>query len=334
MKDDKTFSAAFLGVMDKLSDALMRRSVVLTALGIVVFGMLVGIFFVSAPAAFPQNTRIVITEGSSLRQVAETLKSESVIRSPLMFQAIVHFEDREHTIRAGTYLFPERLSVFGIARSLITGEYKMPLRRVTVFEGMDNREIAALFAHELEIDPEKFLTLAEEWEGYLFPETYFIPEEYTEEDIIELMRTTFEEKMVELQDDIADSGLSLHELIVLASIIEGEAREEISMRMVAGILFNRLAIDMPLQVDAVFVYLLGKGSSELTIDDLAIDSPYNTYTNIGLPPTPIANPGLASIEAVLNPTPSDYLYYLTAPNGVFHYAETFEVHKRNKELHL
>jgi UPF0755 protein len=106
------------------------------------------------------------------------------------------------------------------------------------------------------------------------------------------------------------------------------------MRLVSGILQNRLTENLPLQVDATFEYILGKTSAELTLDDLKMESPYNTYTNLGLPPTPIANPGLVAINAVLNPTPSDYFYYLTGSDGNFYYAKDFETHKKNKARYL
>ena len=104
--------------------------------------------------------------------------------------------------------------------------------------------------------------------------------------------------------------------------------------MVSGILQNRLREDMPLQVDATFHYINGKASHELTVDDLEMDSPFNTYKYVGLPPAPIANPGLESIQAVLSPTETNYFYYLTALDGTFHYAKTFEEHKKNKEKYL
>ena len=128
--------------------------------------------------------------------------------------------------------------------------------------------------------------------------------------------------------------LTFEEVIVLASILEREARSEESMRMVAGILLKRMEIDMPLQVDAPFEYFISKSSAFLTYSDLALESPYNTYLNTGLPPTPIANPGLKSIRAVLNPIESDYLFYLTAPGGEFHYSRTYEEHKYKKDLYL
>ena len=120
----------------------------------------------------------------------------------------------------------------------------------------------------------------------------------------------------------------------MASILEEEARSFEDKQIVAGILWKRLDNDMALQVDAPFVYLLGKGSADLTLDDLKTDSPYNTYLYRGLTPTPISNPGLESLRAAVEPIASEHLFYLSDADGVMHYAEDFEQHKRNKELYL
>src|SRR5690606_13234929 len=157
---------------------------------------------------------------------------------------------------------------------------------------------------------------------------------FKQEDLIELMQQTFNERMEEYGEDIQNSGLTMNEIVTLASIVEREAGDGDTKPLVAGVLLNRLAIDMPLQVDAVFYYILGKTSAELTKADLRMDSPFNTYINKGLPPTPIANPGLDSILAVLHPIESDYYYYLTAPDGTFHYAATHDEHTTNKARYL
>jgi len=303
-------------------------------------GFVVSFFFVytalliSAPRGFETNVHITVPEGSSLRQVAILFEEQSVIRSPLVFQIAVHFYDGEEGVQAGVYTFPARFSVFRVAQAVIRGDYQVPPFRMVVFEGMRVEQIAEILAHENDIDYEEFVTLAKPYEGHLFPATYFIPEAYTAEDIVVLMRQTFDERVAGLQEEIDSSPFTLEEIVILASILEREARSEESMRTVAGILLKRLDIGMPLQVDATFEYFLPKSSSLLTLSDLATESPYNTYLNKGLPPTPIANPGLKAIKAILDPIETDYLFYLTAPGGVFHYSKTFEEHKRNKDLYL
>jgi len=140
--------------------------------------------------------------------------------------------------------------------------------------------------------------------------------------------------MAPLRDQIASSSLTEEQVIIMASVIEREANSPESMGYVAGILQNRLAIGMYLQVDASIEYILNKTLAELVPEDLKIDSPYNTYTNPGLPPTPIGNPGMTSILAVLNPTPSNYLFYITGNDGTFYYARTFDEHRVNIARYL
>ena len=287
-----------------------------------------------APRDFEKHSDIVVREGSTLRDVAYSLKEQNAIRSPLLFQLTIYVLDGEERLQAGKYTFPQKPNVITLARALLSGEYQVPPRRIVIFEGMRVEQIGEILEHELGLDAEHFIEIAKPHEGYLFPETYFVPDAYTEEDVLQLLRSTFEEQMTEIEEELAASVLTLEEIVVLASILEREARSEESMRTVAGILLNRLEIGMPLQVDAAFEYYLDKSSLHLTYSDLKTDSPYNTYLYSGLPPTPIANPGMQAIRAVLNPIESDYYYYLTAPGGVFHYSRTFEEHRRNKALYL
>ena len=129
-------------------------------------------------------------------------------------------------------------------------------------------------------------------------------------------------------------NLSEHDVVILASIIEREANSTTSMKLVSGILQNRLALDMALQVDASMEYILEKPLKELTAEDLKIDTPYNTYLYRGLPPTAIGNPGLDAIMAVLEPTPSEYMFYITGTDGEFYYAKNFDEHRLNIAKYL
>jgi UPF0755 protein len=150
-----------------------------------------------------------------------------------------------------------------------------------------------------------------------------------------MMRENFARQTEKYNDDILKFKKPLDEIIIMASIIEDEADGTLeSKRIVSGILWKRLRLEMPLQVDAPFQYYNGKNSYTLTKDDLMEDHEYNTYTNKGLPPTAITNPGIDSIRAAITPTKTDYLYFLSDKKGNVYYAKTFEEHKRNRELHL
>jgi UPF0755 protein len=200
---------------------------------------------------------------------------------------------------------------------------------------MTRKDIVRTIHAELpSFDEQTFLELTKNNEGYLFPETYFVPEDFTAEEFVNLLTETYASALRPYKDAIASSTLSEFEVLTLASILEREANDETSMRMVSGILQNRLDIGMALQADATIGYVLDKPITELSPEDLEIDSPYNTYMNTGLTPTPIGNPGIQAIEAVLYPTKNEYLYYITGTDGTFHYAETFEEHKTNIEKYL
>jgi UPF0755 protein len=171
-------------------------------------------------------------------------------------------------------------------------------------------------------------------EGYLFPDTYFFPPMASDQDIIEKMKETFDKKVSPYMEEIKNSGRSLGEIVTLASILEEEVQTTEDRKLVADLLLRRMAMHMPLQVDATLTYEIGKGSLELSTKDLKKDSPYNTYTRRGLPPTPISNPGLDTILAALHPTLNDYLFYLSDKDGITHFAKTHAEHVTNKAKYL
>ena len=148
------------------------------------------------------------------------------------------------------------------------------------------------------------------------------------------MRENFDAKISSLSADINTSGHSISDTVIMASIVEKEARTSTNRKIVAGVLWNRLALGMPLQVDAVFGYIFNRDTYSPSLADLKTESPYNLYLHIGLPPGPIDNPGLDSLLAALHPTKTNYFYYLTDPNGVMHYATTFAEHQANQMKYL
>jgi len=284
------------------------------------------------PEAFPIATDIEVSEGTTLHGITELFEEEHLVRSSFMlYVALLHMSDAP-VVQAGSYRFPEALTTRQIAEALASGQYQSPSARVTFPEGFAAEELRSYYPASY-TPPHEDLPLRE-YEGYLFPDTYHITKTTSEHALVSLMRSTFDLKIEPYEEAIAASGFTLNEVITLASIVEREAKDAESKKQVSGILQNRLKNGMPLQVDATLDYLLHKTSAELTVEDLETDSPFNTYVYRGLPPTPISNPGLESIEAVLDPAETDYLYYLTAPDGTFHYARTFEEHKENKRKYL
>ena len=284
---------------------------------------------------FPVGVPLEIKEGATASDTVVLLKEHDFVRSAQYLKFLLKTQYQNHFIQAGKYTFDHPLNADEIADAITTGSYADPLVSVTFYEGVRGQQIVDTLAKVLpdattQFTPEVFDAQI----GYLFPDTYFIPSDITSASLVSLMRSTFDQRTAYLKPAIEKSHFTLNEVVTLASIIEREANNVESMKTISGILQNRLNIGMALQVDATLEYLTGKKSDELTDKDLTIDSPYNTYIHTGLPPKPIANPGLAAIEAVLYPTQTDYLYYMTEPDGTFHYAKTFEQHKANKERYL
>ena len=278
---------------------------------------------------------MTIQKGMSLGEASYLLKENNYIRSRVVFEFCALSMSGSRGVQAGEYLFKEPVSLCALAGRLTRGVTGVPAVRLTIPEGSSNKEIAKIAAKNLtQFNQERFLAQAQSYEGRLFPETYFFLSTANEVDVLEMMRTQFDKKIASLEKDIEGSGHTLPEIIIMASILEKEARTEVDQKMVAGILWKRISIKMALQVDAPFLYTLGKTSAELTQADLKRDSPYNTYTRRGLPLGPIGNPGLVAIRSALYPTESPYLYYLSDNDGEMHYAKTFEEHKTNKAKYL
>ncbi len=302
------------------------------AIGLIVL-ILIGVplYLNSIPASFQTGKAVTIPEGSSVFEIAHILKSEGYIRSTYHFRFLSSLLSLDDSLKAGTYTFDAPRTPKELVLSLSEGGVNTSYTPYTFPEGFSARDMH-LYTDGWFTQDEAAELL--QYEGYLFPDTYHVAPEETPTDLIARMQDEFTTKLESYETQIEESGYTLQEVIILASILEREANDEQSMRTVAGILENRLRDGIPLQVDATLTYILGKTSAEMTVDDLALDSPFNTYTNKGLPPSPIANPGLMAIEAVLNPIATEYLFYLTGNDGNFYYARTFDEHKRNKERFL
>lgn len=291
--------------------------------------------FAAPPRDAEHDQHIIITEGSSGEKIAQRLADENIVYSPTLFRLAVLLQGGSRDMKAGNYLFEEPQGVWSVAWRVIHGVFGVPQVTVRLPEGSTRVQMADILDGQLALfDKDKFLELTEAKEGYLFPDTYFFFQGATAEDVATRLEKTFEERVAVLEDAFLESDYTRDEIVTLASIIEREVHDPADQRLVSGVLHNRLDIGMALQADATLYYLLGKPSSELTQEDLETDSPYNTYRYPGLPPGPISNPGLEAMKAALEPTPSEYYYYLSDEDGVTYYAETFEEHIQNKARHL
>jgi UPF0755 protein len=275
--------------------------------------VLIYYFLLSAPLNFPAGTVVRVEPGMSLRSVSLKLKNENIIRSRVAFEVFVIIYDREKHIISSDYFFENKLPVFEVARRISRGEHDMAPISVTIPEGYDKEQISDTFTKELtNFDKGKFLSEAKGLEGYLFPDTYFFLTTDDETKVINSMSKNFTKKIAPLLPEITASGKSEKDIITMASIIEREAKGDADREIISGILWKRISIGMPLQVDAAPV----------------------TYKTKGLPDSPIGNPGLLSIEAAINPKSSPYLYYLHDKEGNIHYAKNFAEHTQNKFKYL
>ncbi len=305
-----------------------------TILILIVAGALFAYVYINAvqpPESFPLNELVSVPSGESVQSVAQTLAEDNVIRSPLMFRVFVTLMGAERTLHAGDYIFKEPLDVFSLARALAAGQYGLEPARIRIPEGATVKEMSVIYGRYLQrFNTASFLSNASSQEGYLFPDTYNFLPNATDSMVIEAMRNNFDAKIATIEPQIASSTHSLHDIVTMASILEREAYNTTDRRMIAGVLWNRIARGMLLQVDAVFSYTLGKGTFQLTVKDLTAPSPYNTYVNKGLPPTPIGSPSLDSLTAAVTPIKNDYLFFLADHNGVTHYCKNFSCQLANK----
>ena len=291
--------------------------------------------FIKAPDNFPEKTLIRIEKGSTLEDVSLQLKKNNVIRSEFFFKTFAILFEGDKAARWGDYYFEMPQNVFVVAKRITHGYFGLLPVKVTFPEGLNVNETAKIAKYALKnVDEEEFINIAKDKEGYLFPDTYLFLPNAVAEDVMKEMLDNFSAKMDEINILFNDSDKTLNEIVTMASILEKEAATIDDKKLISGILWKRIKMGMPLQVDSVFLYINGKNTFELTLDDLKTDSPYNTYLYNGLPPTPIANPGLDSIIASLEPEDSPYLYYLSDLNSIIHYAKTFEEHKKNKLIYL
>ncbi len=275
----------------------------------------------------------VIAKGAKVSEIAKTLREKSLIRSELAFKIYVKQNNLTNKLQAGSYKLSPSMSTPDIVTALQSGSEDV---WVTLIEGWRVEEMAERLSSELGVSSSEFLKAAKE--GYMFPDTYLFPKEATTQYITSTLRKTFEARFTpEIRSKIRSQGLTEDQGVILASIVEREARSDGVRKMVASILLKRFKIGMALNADATLQYALGYQPAErswwkrnLNSEDKKIDSSYNTYLNAGFPPTPIASPSLSSLKAVAEADPSTpYLYYYHDSKGNSYYGKTLEEHNRN-----
>jgi UPF0755 protein len=280
-----------------------------------------------------------IPDGTSVAGIADILGRAGVIDNPLIFTFYVRSRGLGARLQAGHYQVQGGLSMLDVIAML---EHSSTGKQLTITfpEGLTLKQMAEIAGKKGLFAAEKYLEAAQKdtyaqpflsdrkpgagLEGYLFPETYFIAPDITPHDLVDKQLGEFGRRVPpELRAHASNHNLTFAQALVLASIIEREARFDNDRPQIAAVFYNRLARGMALEADATLLYARGATSGSITDDDKKVDSPYNTYKHTGLPPTPICNPGLAAIKAALDPAQNDYYFYFTDKDGHAHFAKTF-----------
>lgn len=286
---------------------------------------------------------VTIERGMSPQAIAELLNHAEIIRHEKNFLLSAKFLGVTRKLQAGKYAFHGKQSHFKVLRKLVRG--LVVTESVTIPEGMRATKIAKILQERFNIDYTVFLNMvndplicqkygikASSLEGYLYPDTYQFHVNPTAEEVIERMLNRFWEVFRDsLKTKIIESGLTMHKVITLASIVEGEAVVDSERTIISALYWNRLKRNMRLQADPTIQYIIRNGPRRLYRKDLAIDSPYNTYLYTGLPPGPVNNPGRASIYAVLYPSLDNYLYMVANGDGSHTFSKSMSNHLKAKQ---
>lgn len=343
----------------------LLKGLLLTA--VIVVGAAAGLGYYVMEQLKPADTSgevvFTIKPGTSSAEIASVLEENGLIRNALIFSYYLKYKNIGTGFQAGTYAMTPGMDIQEVIRMLNKGEtVKEETLRVTIPEGFTVRQamkaLTDIGLPEEELmaimnDPGKLSNLLQgdeklraaeipdnepyryAVEGYLFPETYEFPKDITAAEAVLRMTRELDRKLARLPENwekqLDSSQMTFHDMMTVASLVEREVVADGERAIVAGVIYNRLARRMPLQIDATVQYLFDEQKERLFQKDLQIESPYNTYLNNGLPPGPIASPGLSSIEAALYPESTDYLFYVTKKDGTgeHYFAKTYDEHLRN-----
>ena len=325
---------------------LSKKRVIILVSSVILLVLIGALFVAYEGGPYDKNNGkdivVDIPMGSTVSSVADILKENNLIKNEVLFKLNFKMKNNASHMKSGKYLLSQKLSNSDIIEKLVSGEIYRDGIKVTIPEGSTSNEIIALLVkNELgkKEDFEKLVSNPSEFysdfefldqkdikslEGFLYPSTYYFDKDAKPKDIIKEMLSLFDKSYTDkLKKKQKERNMTLQEVVNLASIVEEDRP------IIASVFYNRLEIGMPLQSDATLQYIFETRKKSITYNDLKIDSPYNTYIKKGLPPTPIANPSIKSIEAVLEPSNTDYLYFVASIDGGNVYSKTYEEHKTN-----
>jgi len=316
---------------------------------------LMGLYVFNREASFSRGTGDIprtfeIREGEGVQDIAKKLEDERLIKNDIYFNYYIWKTGSREKLQAGKYELKGSMTIPEIVRVLLLGEVVSNEVKITFPEGMSAKQMAEILSQK-GFDGNQFLKDADSvtdsatnyaflkdvsgnsgLEGFLFPDTYIFWKDAKPENIVNRMLENFDEKLTpKMREDIASQGKSIFQIITMASILEKEVKTPEDMKIASGIFWDRINAGMPLQSCATIAYVLGKEKKQYSVEDTQTASPYNTYLNRGLPPEPIANPGMNSILAAIYPAKTDYVYFLTDPaTGNTIFAKTLEEQAANK----
>ena len=292
-----------------------------------------------------------VSRGDDFREIGKKLEETGLIKNSFLFEFYALLSGKFRNFQAGSYYFCSNESVVDIADTIYLG--KTVQKKLTIIEGWNLEDIADYLEGLEIVDKDDFLKKTKSFEfdnsfsfledrpenasleGYLFPDTYFLPYDVDKNSIIKILLSNFDNKLGDdLREKIKNQEKSIFEIITIASLIEKEVRTFEDKKLVSGIIRKRLNIGMPLQIDATVSYITGRKTTKISITETQIDSPYNTYKYRGLPIGPICNPGLESIKAAVFPEETEYLFYLSKPDGETVFSKTLQEHNIAKNKYL
>lgn len=333
----------------RISPKFLKKILTITG---VIFALIILFICFEVYVPINPNSHETITytvqKGWGDEEIAKDLEKLGVIRSSFFFRLYAVSSLQHSELQAGKYNLSPKMSIYDVAKKFALGDSIKD--KIVILEGWTIKDIGEYFEEKGACTQNHFIALTEKdysdsfdfladkpknvgLEGYLFPDTYEISEGETCEDMLSLMLDNFGEKLTpELRTEITNQKKSIFDIVTMASLLEKEARTMSDKKIISGILWKRLSIDMPLQLDATINYITNRSDPSVAIKHTKIDSPYNTYMYKGLPKGPISNPGIDSITAALYPTTTKYWYYLS--NGKTFYSETFQQHTAAKAKYL
>ena len=334
------------GKQKRIAMGLGALGLVLVFVGIIGLAAVIGCSS-SAPAATSAQASdakiyLHVTAGRTSKEIGQELEQHGVIANHWKFWLVAKMNGYDNQIKTGIYELHPNMEPRDVLQMLVNGETTRI--KFTIPEGFRIRDIAKRLGEEGIVDEQEFLRKAETYrpydyitpedgtffdcEGFLFPDTYELRSDYDVDTILKEMSSDFDQRLTpKLRARAKELHLSIYELVTFASLVEKEVRYDEDRPIVAQVFWKRLKLGMPLQSDTTFQYLRDDPKEDLSLADTKVDSPYNTYQHKGLPPGPIASPGMAAIEAVLYPADTDYLYFVADRDGHNHYSRTYAAHE-------